>query len=164
MIEHDGEKFICFKGKHHSLKLLKLAIKKATVVVIEAGTEFHEHKFELEPHGEDTLSDSKHPIITPYEGKMVVIGSSRLLPQEVYGESISPDVRKNKTPFKAILVTKYNVNQTRIKETPKVDVNAPIYESEPEVRRPYNPPRFVNTRPSPGRVSQYGNRPPTTRK
>lgn len=172
MIEHDGEKFIRFKGKDHSLKLLKLAIKKASIVTIEPGTDFHEYLFELEPAGEDTLSDSKYPIVTPFEGKMVVIGSTRLLPPEVYlehklangiGNTTPPAERKNKTPFKAILVTKYNVNQTRYKE-PLVDVKAPIYEPEPEVRRPFNPPKFATPRPSPGRVSQYGNRPPPTRK
>lgn len=96
---------------------------------------------------------------------MVVIGSRKLVPVEIYaapevkeGEVVSDKkiIRKNVKPFKAILVTKYNLNQSRIKDDNVVDVRKPIYESEPEARRPFNPPKFVKTNPSPGRVSQYG--------
>lgn len=136
-------KMVEFLGHKYNVAFLKTAIATAAIVSIDKKIKLSKEQFpDFLP--EEWKAKQKIPVVTMANGEYVFIW----MPNEMTVGQV--------TSIK--LVSKYNLNKARHVEAPIVDVTKPIYETpEPIVRRPFNPPRVITERPSPGRpASQYG--------
>lgn len=136
-------KMVEFLGHKYNVAFLKAAIATAATVAIDKKIKLSKEAFpDFLP--EEWKAKQKIPVVTMANGEYVFIW----IPNEMKVDQV--------TNIK--LVSKYNLNKARHVEPPPVDTTKPIYEAPaPIVRRPFNPPRVIVERPSPGRpASQFG--------
>lgn len=125
-------KAIGHNGKLYNLIQLATAIATAPELMPDPKIKFSPMSFDQDQIPPEWKNKYKVPVLTLIEGQYVFI------------VKIDSKAAITKVRF----VSKFALNKARIVDTPIVDVNKPIYESAPApVQRPFNPPRFSNTKP-----------------
>lgn len=143
---------IKFLGNDFTLSALENAFNKSNDTFIEPGSLIHDAEFDQSLWPASFAEKYKKPIVTIHEGMYVLLVIPKNWEAEL--DIVEKDGKKSiklKAGFKAKFVTKYNFNQSKYKEPPKVDVNAPIYEDRTFPKREFqNRPRFVENKNSNG--------------
>ena len=131
-----NSKTIHFNGKEYNIAQLTSAIATSPELALDRRVPFHELSFDQELLPVEWKTKYKVPVLTMIEGKYVFI---------VRPEGLENPMSVSKIRF----VSKFALNQSRVDKIPVVEVHKPTYESNPPAsQRPFNPPRFANTKPT----------------
>lgn len=133
MFNGKASKTISHNGKEYNVTALATAIATGPKVELDPKIKFHQQSFDQAQIPQEWKDKYKGSVLTLIEGQYVYILKS----EEIHSVK---EIR---------FVSKFALNKARVVEAPMVDVNKPIYESTPlPVQRPFNPPRFSNTKPA----------------
>lgn len=143
---------IKFLGNDFTLSALENAFNKSNDSYIEPGSLIYPEQFD-QAHWPAAFAEKyKKPIVTIHEGMYVLLFAPKDWEADTHvTEEGDKKTIKLKSGFKAKFVSKYNFNQSKYKEPPKVDINAPIYEDRTFPKRDFqNRPRFSENKNSNG--------------